>query len=289
MKKLLVPVDYSNNSMKGLYWAIDLAEKISAEVILIHVEDMIADLSQKPYRTYNKYAVLLLKEEGTRFGYLKAKLMQEHPLCKLSGEIIHGLPAEAISEYAQQHDIDLIVMGSKGAGALKRALLGSVTIDVINKTKIPVIVISGQYQPVPVDTVILLIDKFDLDQTIIRPIMEIAKTFNSTVQVINFTDNSIAAISDYLHNNLQLKHFLKQLKPLYPGLNIKGRVVSAKEFEAAVREIIHQQKVGVITFLSQHKSWWERIFIGSVTLKMATALDIPVLCIPLSEEKQELI
>lgn len=55
--------------------------------------------------------------------------------------LIQGHPADAIVDYAEQHDVDLIAMASHGRGGIGRWLLGSVAQKVIHNTKIPTLVI----------------------------------------------------------------------------------------------------------------------------------------------------
>jgi nucleotide-binding universal stress UspA family protein len=59
-------------------------------------------------------------------------------------EVIGGVPAPAILEYASTHDIDLIVIGSRGYTGMKRLLLGSVASEVLSKSRCPVLLIPSE-------------------------------------------------------------------------------------------------------------------------------------------------
>jgi nucleotide-binding universal stress UspA family protein len=61
-------------------------------------------------------------------------------------EIVIGVPSREITAYATENDIDLIVMGTQGRSALKRALLGSVTTDVLQSSTIPVLAVQLDQQ-----------------------------------------------------------------------------------------------------------------------------------------------
>lgn len=59
-----------------------------------------------------------------------------------------GVPANVICDLAEQEDIDLIIVGSHGRGAMQRALLGSVSQAVVRHATVPVLVVRGEHAPV---------------------------------------------------------------------------------------------------------------------------------------------
>ena len=136
IKKILVPIDNSSNSIRGLKKAIYLARVSGASITAFHVlelpmrsviritNSMLEDGIKKANRIISKSISLADKEEtGVEF------------------KTTSGKPGSEILKYAQKNKFDLIVIGARGLGAGKELFLGSVSRYVIHKSKIPVLLI----------------------------------------------------------------------------------------------------------------------------------------------------
>lgn len=137
IKKILVPLDGSKDSFKGLTYAIDLALSCNAKVFGAYVI---------PY--YPEYwAFLKPPSEKTLLKEGKKTLDQAKKICEKNGinfssKILHGENAgKRIMSFAANHKYDLIVMGSIGKGSLKRLILGSISNYVVHRSKVPVTIV----------------------------------------------------------------------------------------------------------------------------------------------------
>lgn len=128
VSKLLVPVDGSESSNKAVEYAASLAKRLGAKLTLLHVQESRLfghrpELSQAIGKSILSNAAEKLK--GMTFDQ----------------KLESGDPARKVTEIAEKEDYDMIVMGSKGHGALERFLLGSVINHVLHYTKHPVLVV----------------------------------------------------------------------------------------------------------------------------------------------------
>ena len=131
IQHILVPLDGSKNSMRGLETAIHLAKEHEASltvVYVIHHMQKKASLKQK------------LEEVPPSF-VLQAKKLASKNSVPFHSRILAGDPGHVIMEYAHTRDIDLIVMGARGLSGFKKIFLGSVSSYVLNKSKIAVMLI----------------------------------------------------------------------------------------------------------------------------------------------------
>jgi nucleotide-binding universal stress UspA family protein len=137
IRKILVPVDGSKNSIEGLKEAIYLAKLCNAKVTLLHVipgtppipiTDIIFEYRQQ------------MKKQAAEFFGQARKVALKYQM-NLDEKIIFGIPQDDISEYANQKKYDLIVMGARGMGSIKRMFLGSVSNATMHKSKVPVLVV----------------------------------------------------------------------------------------------------------------------------------------------------
>ncbi|MFZ7137314.1 MAG: universal stress protein [archaeon] len=144
-EKILVAVDGSELSYKSVDYALDLAQKYSAEVKIITVIDapsdtLVAQASTFAPQSIKDYEKKLEKaHEQILFKAIqKAKLTPKIPVTK---EILEGHPAEKIIETTKKESVDLIIMGSRGLGGLKEFILGSVSDKVADEAPCPVLII----------------------------------------------------------------------------------------------------------------------------------------------------
>jgi nucleotide-binding universal stress UspA family protein len=135
-KKILVPLDGSNNSTRGLDRAIEIAKESNVEITGFYVFHLplLAGIkySQKMKEEAQKKAVKAIgpaMKRAQKFGALFKY--------KTGG----GHTGSEIVNFAQRGKYDMIVIGARGVGAAKEAFLGSTSNYVMHKTKIPVLVV----------------------------------------------------------------------------------------------------------------------------------------------------
>jgi nucleotide-binding universal stress UspA family protein len=140
MLRLLVPVDGSANSDRAVKYVIEIAKRRkSAEVLALNVQPAVSYIelmlgpmpsvieheSQSAGRDAARSACALFDEAGVAYTL----------------HVEQGEPGEAIAAFAQQRNSDLIVMGTRGMGAIGNLVLGSVATKVIHATAMPVMVV----------------------------------------------------------------------------------------------------------------------------------------------------
>lgn len=144
--RILIPTDGSNVAKAAVDHALDIAERYDAEVHALFVADTDAiayglGAEQVDRIRQGQFSEMdELREEATEAtGHVTA-------LGEKRGLAVHehhagGKPHRVISDYAEENDIDLVVMGSHGRAGVRRALLGSVTERTLRSTHVPVLVV----------------------------------------------------------------------------------------------------------------------------------------------------
>ena len=136
IKRILVPIDGSKNSLRGLDEAIYFARQCQATIIGLHIVKVPPGivLNKKKLESGSIKSVEMLMEA--------AKTKAGRHGVQLNYKIIKGAdPGYDIVQYSKKHRNDLIVIGARGLGALKEAFLGSVSNYVLHKSKIPVLIV----------------------------------------------------------------------------------------------------------------------------------------------------
>ena len=143
-KKILVPVDGSENGFEALKKAIEFQQLCGAELLILSV-----------YREHNlwKASVSLVNQELTgstdealeSFAREVAERSKAYALEqgveKVRSFYMGGGPSRMIVKFSKEHDVDLIVMGSRGMSDSTRYLLGSVSHKVTSLAECPVLIV----------------------------------------------------------------------------------------------------------------------------------------------------
>jgi nucleotide-binding universal stress UspA family protein len=142
LKTILVPTDFSDASSAALDYAKSLAGAFGASIHLVHVmEDLLAHAwSAEVYVA----SMPNLREEIEKEARERLATMvtdEERRTLRVETALVAGNPFLEIIRYAKANDVDLIVMGTHGRGAIAHILLGSVAEKVVRKSPCPVLTV----------------------------------------------------------------------------------------------------------------------------------------------------
>jgi nucleotide-binding universal stress UspA family protein len=140
IRRLLLPTDFSESARHALGYALSLASVYKAEILLLHVVELLP----------SGYAGELFPSAMGQVvdevrGYAQAELAKLADEARRQGasvreQIVEGRAATEILRVAQEEQIDAVVIGTHGRGALSHALFGSTTDRVVRKAPCPVLI-----------------------------------------------------------------------------------------------------------------------------------------------------
>lgn len=136
IKKILVPIDGSKNSMRGLDEAIYLARQCHATITGLYVIPLTKPVTDSQISHLEKY----LLNNASKF-MSKAKIRAAQNGIIFDDDIIYGDEGPKIINYTNSKSYDIIVIGSRGMGSIKETFLGSTSNYVLHKSKIPVLIV----------------------------------------------------------------------------------------------------------------------------------------------------
>ena len=137
LKKILVPVDGSDFSMRAAAYAVEMAKLMDSEIMLMHCHKSFPVVLGEPY-FQNAINKILKKSNELLEPY--RKILQDAGVA-YADRVLEGPAANAICEAAEIEKADMIVMGSRGRNDLEGLLLGSCTHRVLKTAPCPVLVI----------------------------------------------------------------------------------------------------------------------------------------------------
>ena len=135
VKKILVPIDGSKNSFRGLDTAIFLARQCGATITGLFVVP-IYPKSFMPVTYAKEYITKTVKD------FMEdAKKRSAQNGIVFVGKTMIGKESSQIIDFAAKNKFDIIVIGARGLGSVKEAFLGSVSHAIVQKSKIPVLIV----------------------------------------------------------------------------------------------------------------------------------------------------
>lgn len=142
LRKILVPVDGSAASLEAHGLALDLGARYEAEIILLYVVD--SSVLDELSRLSGQERTRLLHDMEESGRRLLSSLSREGKKLGVTVTInlLVGMPDVIIMKEADEHQVDLIVMGKIGRKGHRRSLVGSVTERVLEASDLPVLVVS---------------------------------------------------------------------------------------------------------------------------------------------------
>lgn len=185
---------------------------------------------------------------------------------QLNGQVIKGDIDYVVSRFVEQHDIDLVVMGTQGSSGLKEVFIGSATNNVIRKTDIPVLAIPSECGYRPFNRITLAIDGQGVkDILTYKPLLSIARLFGSGLHVIHISEEG-----EEIKPQPAMLEYLKELNP-------EVRSIQSDDISEAITDFTRRDRSDLLCLLKRERGFIQSLFHVSQTSRNVFSTDIPLL------------
>lgn len=284
--KVLIPVDFSGYSMKACEFGFNYAQNTGAEVILLHVYFTPIYSTSLPYGDIFNYQLsddenvktILQKVHAELNGLLdkvKEKIASgQFPNVKYMCVLREGIPEEEILRYVKDCCPRIVIMGTRGKNQKDLDLIGSVTAEVIERSRVPVLAIPEntpfrQFSEVKHIAFITNFDQRDL--IAFDSLIASFKSFRFSVSLIHLSgikdtwdEIKLGGIKEYFHKQ-------------YPQLYIHYDVVQDDDLLNNLEQYIEKENIDIIALTSYRRNIFYRLFNPSIARKMIFHSDTPML------------
>jgi nucleotide-binding universal stress UspA family protein len=143
LRKVLIATDGSENAEKAANFGVQIAELSGAKVYAVYVIDTTPYYSIPLDEVWSKEVYEQLEKMGSE---ITSDVENTAKTAGLEAEslVLKGDPAEKIVNFAEEQNVDMIVVGSHGIGGFERLVIGSVSEKVVRHAKVPVLVVREQ-------------------------------------------------------------------------------------------------------------------------------------------------
>ncbi len=276
MTRILLPTDFSDNSFEAIRYALLVYKNIKCTFYLLH--------TYTPPVYHTEYLIgspgqiglgdVLHETSLTQLEQLKSRLENQYENDNHSfvvHTVFNTLLAE-ISETVEAENIDLIVMGTKGATGAKEILFGTNTVHVIKKAKCPVIAVPPKYEyEAPKDILFPTDYEIEYKKDTLAQLLTIARQHKSRINVMHVH-------AGYDLNIVQEKH-KAQLENLLGATDLFHEVPD-NGIIAAVNEFQLKTAVNLLVMVQNKHTFLERLFIEPVIKKIGFHITVPFMLLP---------
>lgn len=277
MKRILVPTDFSPTSEKALRFAIDIASKAKGTVILYHAY-MPAESTfvgtEKTRMQYNTQTETKLVNRLQRF---KKKVVLNDTDIPVSTVLGRSPVIDNILEFAEQNQIDLLVMGTQGASGLKKTIIGSTAARIIEKSNIPVLLVPEKYQWKDIERIVLATNYQGADRKALTIILPLAKLYAAEVTIIHLYDFHAM---DEKKEKTDFESYAYGVQRTFSELNLKFRLLKTSSITESMENLAEEIPCDIAVMVRRKKTFPERFFLKSFTKNMAYVTRLPLLIVP---------
>lgn len=267
MNHILVPFDFSHNSRNALRYAAKLAKLAQANITVLHAYDRAAVLEG-------------MTPDGTEAGMHKEQHhLQSHfglPESVVFVKTAEGELVDVVSAFLATNEVDLVVMGTRGASGLQEVLVGSRTVELLQEIEVPLLIIPEQASNASVSKILLCSDLKEVeDDNNLDLVKELALLYNAKVRIAHVHQHGeVSTYENQLERGRELSVFRPEVDVAY--LQIKGKTILD-----GIRHYLHQKAdIDLLVMINRKHSFVESLFQVNHTHKMAYHTHLPLLVLP---------
>jgi nucleotide-binding universal stress UspA family protein len=285
-KRIIVPTDFSKGSEYACHYAIHLAQKIKAEIKLLHVyKNPSSELSIKKSATYLDYIQHTLhavekkaKSEIVAFSHKMKEYMkvQEIENVRIHSTIVMGNIVGKIKGISQTYKPDLIVLGTSGGSGKSISTFASLADAIIKGLEIPIYAIPGPCSCKDFEDIDILYatDFNDKDHTSLERLLEIVEPLEKKVTCIHIDTARNPAKSE------RMDELNEELKKLYPQHNLQCLLIEDVDVFHGIKDFADSYHINLLSFTVQKRRIFEKLFKPNLFKKILQESNIPILLFP---------
>ena len=278
MKRILLPTDFSDNSWNAITYAVELFKDEACTFYLLntytpviyHVEYVLGypaqfGLGDAVRNTSQENLNELVLKLSDKFGH--------NPKHKFETSARFDTLISGIKDFVEAHNIDLIIMGTKGATGAEGVLFGSNTVHVFKEIKCPIMAIPSNFKFEAPHEILFPTDlEVNYKNSLLNILQEIASSHHSRVNAMHVSTGN--KLTDYQENNkLNLESIFKNTAYLFHNIKSMNILEAINEFQM-------KHKINLLVMINNKHSFFENLFFKNTINQIGFHLNIPFLVIP---------
>jgi nucleotide-binding universal stress UspA family protein len=270
MKTIIVPLDFSDESLTGLNLAMMLANKTGANIQMVHVirkntGDYYEQMEKENQLAKSKFEEILQKyKERSNLNFT------------LSYTIKEGKTFKEIGDLADKYDDPLTVLSTHGASGFEELFIGGNAYKITSHSRNPVITVRRSKIPSNIDNIVLPLDITFQTREKVPYTVELAKVFNSKIHLLTIRLSNLKSIEKKLHQYaIQVASYLETHNIPYTVEHLHGTNLTDLTLDYS-RSI----DADLISIMTEQEKSASNLLLGNFAHQMINKAFIPVLSFP---------
>ncbi len=287
-RRMLVPLDGSELSEVVFPYARELAGGLGLNVILLHVHSPVERGTKHVYRAYIKYQTEVMKRRLAKV-VKRIGISSEGKTLSVQGTVVEGYAAEEILRYADEKEIDFILMATHGYSGVKRWALGSVAEKVLHISKVPIWLVRASVpEQTTTDTwssrtILVPLDGSELAEGVLPHAEAIAKQRGAElIEIVLLRVIESPIVSDHYFRNVpvtkeEVSQYLDKIERRlkHNGLKVRSQILEGDPAEQII-SYASKNPSNLIVMSTHARSGIGRWFYGSITATVLHRASSPV-------------
>lgn len=271
MKRIIVPVDFSETAANAALYAANVASFYHADLWLFYNYNVMPVLAEYAYSGVNE-------SELESAAIYELEMFKKKIESQLSGPVNISVKAangdliNALNDFCDEIKPDMVVFGLSGKNALTRLVVGSNTIRAIQQLRYPVLVVPPKAEFLPVRKVGFACDYKKISATTpVYFLKKLVKDFNADLYVMNVEYNQAQQADASGEGAALITSLLEEVKPYYTA-------VSSPDITLGINWFAEKEKIDWMMMVPRQHSFMEKMFGRSQTKELLYHTHLPVLC-----------
>lgn len=286
MKTILIPIDFSDNTLITCRYAMQIAGNEKTKLFLFHIYPNQIMVPDSSFPTGIDSDTFINAEFITELRSLaeknmislvdEVKLMQDkedRPNIIIDHMITGGEPEYEINQLCDSLNPDMIIMGTRGEGK-KGFLEGSMAEKLMNATKIPVISVPESFKDVRIKNIMYALNFSEYDFESIKTILDLFKHQEKEIYIIHIELKESDDVEEKMMQALE-----GQLKSSFPEEKFNFHILNGADKTIALNDIIEVFHIDLITFIAHKTSFFKNLFSSQIHKKDFFKLELPMLAL----------
>ncbi|MDO9257811.1 MAG: universal stress protein [Bacteroidales bacterium] len=285
VRRIMVPVDFSDISFDASRFAVSLASKFKAEVKLVHIfYNPAIDVS--PYADHYSYQIKLVEslreiEKSARENMIKLEhklkmwcIKENLAQIRVTAKLINGFSTDEILNYSKVYKPAIIIMGTRGLTRDNYKAFGRVASKVIENSDIPVLALpSGTAKTIgEIKSVMYATDLDPSDYSALNRLIQMMAPFKIKIHCVH-----ICFVEKKPWDSVKLEELKVHLKNEYKGIDISFNNIVSDNVVNGLETYIRDNDIDALAVTTHKRNLLEKIFIPSVSRKIYSETGKPLL------------
>lgn len=274
MKTLLVPTDFSDNATNALRYAAALAKRVKARLLLVHVLPIQVMVTAES-TAYTSFDPRLQKCYTSKLKALAHQLQLENTFCfEVDCYCEYGPFQEVLNRLVNSEQVDLVVMGARGAGSLVEKALGTTASTFIKEAICPVLAVPSEAFYSDLHRIAYASDFTGDEEAYLKQLFLFSEPLGAEVYIVHVKTKDTVPVA------LEEDQLLMEVSAKFPGKKYSVAQVRARTVKRGIDLFLRDNQISMLAVAIHERGFLQDLFHRSVSKQLALETMVPLLSLP---------